>query len=217
MPNKWLGRFEVTFFYLCLFFQPVGIGAWLAFKVAAKWNSWTHIIKIQVKDTKIGIDELEYLGLRNKLATAVAQKFLIGTMGNILAAAVGMGLFCVMQYLPEQKEASQMDWMIPSVWFSVWSVIALIISTVWGIYGWHCKVKNEVDNKWIEKAGAALSEFLGSFLGWCCLYVLIVRFRVVPNIIGGFDIFLGTVAVVGITGYSYRIVEALAALSKRDS
>jgi len=100
-PTKWLGIFEITFFYACLFFQPAGIGAWLVFKVAAKWESWTNIVKVpdKIKSGEQELDEFEYLELRNKLATAVSQKFLIGTLGNILAAAVGFGLFCIIRYI----------------------------------------------------------------------------------------------------------------------
>jgi hypothetical protein len=49
-----------------------------------------------------GFDDFEYLVSRNKLATTVMQKFLIGTIGNILAAAIGMGLFCIIRYLSAQ-------------------------------------------------------------------------------------------------------------------
>lgn len=99
-PTRWLGRFEVTLFYICLFVKPEGIGAWLAFKVAVKWESWTNIIKMPRKIKEI--NDFEYLVFRNKLATTVMQKFLIGTIGNILAAAIGMGLFCIIRYLSAQ-------------------------------------------------------------------------------------------------------------------
>jgi len=97
-PNKWLGWSEIILFYICLFIsRPEGIGAWLVFKVAAKWESWTNIVKVpaDIKD----MDTFEYLELRNNLATVVLQKFLIGTIGNILAAMIGMGVFCVIGYL----------------------------------------------------------------------------------------------------------------------
>lgn len=98
-PNRWLGRFEVTFFYICLFSRPEGIGAWLVFKVAVKWESWANIVKIpnKIKSGEKEIDDLEFLELRNKLATVVSQKFMIGTLGNILAAIVGFGLFCIIR------------------------------------------------------------------------------------------------------------------------
>jgi hypothetical protein len=97
-PNKWLGFSEVTLFYFCLFIGKIeGIGAWLLFKVAAKWESWTNIVK--VPDKIKAVDDFEYLAFRNNLATVVLQKFLIGTIGNILAAFAGIGIFCIIKCL----------------------------------------------------------------------------------------------------------------------
>lgn len=101
-PNKFLGELEITLFYICfLLNKPEGIGAWLVFKVAVKWESWGNIVKVPRKIWSEGekIDDFLFLELRNKLATAVSQKFLIGTLGNIVAAAIGFGVFCIIRYL----------------------------------------------------------------------------------------------------------------------
>lgn len=209
--TRWLGRFEVTLFYICLFVKLEGIGVWLAFKVAAKWESWANIMKMpkKIKRGDRESDDFEYLIFRNGLATTVMQRFLIGTIGNILAAVVGMGLFCIIRYLPEQKEMNQMKWMIDTPW--VWLCLAILFSIFWGIYGCNNEIRKGKIKKGdrIEITGIFLSEFIGSLIGWACLYILIVRFRNPNVIVGSFDVFLGIVAVVGITGYSYKIVDAL--------
>jgi ABC-type multidrug transport system permease subunit len=75
--------------------KPEGIGAWLAFKVAAKWESWTNIVKFNEKlENK---DDFEYLKLRNNLATSVLQRFLIGTILNILIAFIGIVIFFIVR------------------------------------------------------------------------------------------------------------------------
>ncbi|MFA6072302.1 MAG: hypothetical protein WC810_27380, partial [Janthinobacterium sp.] len=61
---KDFGVMEITFFYICLFFnKPEGIGAWLVFKVAVKWESWTNIVKVPdtIKDGNKSINDFEYL------------------------------------------------------------------------------------------------------------------------------------------------------------
>lgn len=90
--------------------------------------------------------------------------------------------------------------------------IAFISSAFWGSYG--CEVekkkfwKKDWKGGWIEPLGIFLSEFLGSFAGWYCFYVLISRHQDKITF-GNFDIFLGTIAVIGITGYSHKLVEAI--------
>lgn len=106
--NAWLGAFEITFFYICILVnKPEGIGAWLVFKVAAKWESWTNIVNFPKKPRVLNkkknkfnvIDDFEYLRLRNDLATSVLQKFLIGTILNILIAFIGVTIFSVIRIL----------------------------------------------------------------------------------------------------------------------
>ena len=99
-PNRWLGVCEITFFYICLLIsRPEGIGVWLAFKVAGKWDSWVNIIKLpaEIKYKRKKSDEFEYLQLRNDVATSTLQRFFIGTIMNILIAFLGIGVFCVVR------------------------------------------------------------------------------------------------------------------------
>lgn len=97
-PTKILGFLEIIFFYLCLFFNTIeGIGIWLVFKVGTKWETWANVVKIpeEIDCTTAGIDNLKYLELRNKMGTVIMQKFLIGTLGNIISAVIGFVVFCL--------------------------------------------------------------------------------------------------------------------------
>ena len=101
--NAILGILEITIFYFSLIIhRPEGIVAWLSFKIVAKWETWTHIIelpdKIMDKDGN-EINPIKYLGARNRWATTVLQRFLIGTVGNIVAAFIGFGAFCIIRCL----------------------------------------------------------------------------------------------------------------------
>ena len=108
--------------------------------------------------------------------------------------------------------------------FFYWS-LAVIMSAGWGLYG--CNHTSNYDENGIlkdkknrktiraffmentiEAIGILFSEFAGSMAGWWCLYILASRYTKIPCSLGVFDVFLGTVAVVGISGYSYKIVNA---------
>jgi len=85
--GRWLGRLERIFsFLIFLFWIPEGILAWLAFKVASKWEVWQNIIK--VPEDKQTIDKLK-LSVRRAWGSRVLQSFLIGTLGNLLAGFFG--------------------------------------------------------------------------------------------------------------------------------
>ena len=100
-----------------------------------------------------------------------------------------------------------------------WFWLAIPLSVFWGIYG--CieeekRIERDIKEgnflkinkeKWIF-AGIFVSEFIGSFAGWICLGILVSRYRTGGITSGGFDVFLGTVAVIGISGYSYQIASA---------
>jgi len=94
------------------------------------------------------------------------------------------------------------------IWF-----IAFLSSLVWGIYGWVYweEEKKPKKKNLMERVADSLSEFMGSFAGWFCFYIVILRLQSFDKL-GSFDIFLGSIAVIGICGYSYRIIELL----KRD-
>jgi hypothetical protein len=122
--NSWLGAFEITLFYICLLInKPEGIGAWLVFKVAAKWESWTNIVKFPEKIE--GVDEFQYLELRNNLATSVLQRFLIGTILNILLAFIGVAIFSMIRIAIITEGLIQNFWLIAGIWI-IGPVIVLI-------------------------------------------------------------------------------------------
>ena len=120
--NAWLGALEATFFYICLLFnKPEGIGVWLVFKVAAKWESWTNIVKFPEKLE--GANDFEYLELRNNLATSVLQRFLIGTILNILIAFIGVAMFFMVRTTIITEGLMQKFWFIKAV--------GIIIVLIW--------------------------------------------------------------------------------------
>jgi hypothetical protein len=82
-----LGHLErLTFFVAFWFDAPAVVAAWLAFKVASKWNVWSNVIS--VPKTIPGIDELDYFIARRKWGSQVLMTFLIGTLFNVLAGFV---------------------------------------------------------------------------------------------------------------------------------
>jgi hypothetical protein len=88
-----LGFLERTVYFLAMM---VGvsqfIGAWLAFKVASKWQVWTTITKVDPV-----LDELN-LGTRRRWQSHVLQSFLIGSLLNILYAGLGILIAEVIAY-----------------------------------------------------------------------------------------------------------------------
>jgi hypothetical protein len=57
--------------------------------------------------------------------------------------------------------------------------------------------------------GYFVSEFIGSFIGWICLYVLSIHMTDIPRSIGMVDVFLVLGVFVGISGWAYRIFELI--------
>lgn len=85
--GNWLGWLERYGFFIALSVdQPKAIAMWLAFKVASKWDAWSSIVKVPEKLT--GADEREYLIFRRQWGEHRLMTFLIGTLINIIAAAV---------------------------------------------------------------------------------------------------------------------------------
>ena len=83
-----LGMLEITFFFLCILIgQPLAIGAWFAFKLGSKWQVWNHIVKIP---EELGSDDpIENLRFRLAWSAGIFQRFLIGTLYNVICAAFG--------------------------------------------------------------------------------------------------------------------------------
>jgi len=110
-----------------------------------------------------------------------------------------------------------MDLHINLIWFP-----AVVLSVIWGFYG--CKVAKKRfwekgwSGGWVEPFGIFFSEFIGSFAGWYCFYLLFPRLRNI-SALGNFDVFLGMIAVLGISGFSYKIVYSSRGsfLNKKDT
>lgn len=99
-----LGTMEVIFYYISIYFNQYPlIAAWLAFKVASKWNTWSTIAKIP--DHLQDVNGYDYLEAKNLVATITLQRWLLGNLSNILGAILSLflsywliKLFCLCQY-----------------------------------------------------------------------------------------------------------------------
>ena len=103
-----------------------------------------------------------------------------------------------------------MNYMIKTIFVSNWWLLpATVFSVFWGIYGWHYerkeyKLNYDKDDR-VFGMGAVVSEFVGSFAGWCCLHILAVYLSSSYVKFENGAIFLAISAVVGMAGYSYKI------------
>lgn len=87
--GKILGRLERLAFFGAFWIEStLFVGAWLAFKVASKWNAWSNVIS--VPKTISGIDEVDYLISRRRWGSQVLMTFLIGTLANIIIGFLGV-------------------------------------------------------------------------------------------------------------------------------
>lgn len=117
--GRWIGRAEVTFFYAALVAgAPQAIAVWLAFKVAAKWETWKNIVhwperlpgepeqpsgKNGEDDENLqpsaGGDEYDaalaasYVGARNLIGGWLHGRFVLGTILNIIWAFAVYALY----------------------------------------------------------------------------------------------------------------------------
>ncbi len=87
--GAWIGLFE-RIISLVAFWDVqhtiVIIGAWLAFKVAAKWEVWKNVV--QVPNTLEGVQDLKWYQARNALGSWLLVRFLVGTLVNVLIGAL---------------------------------------------------------------------------------------------------------------------------------
>lgn len=105
--EKWLeltsgndGGWLIGFIERLLFFSAfwntdllIIIGAWLAFKVATKWDSWSNVIAIP-KEIE-GINSIDYLIARRKWSSHLLVSFQVGTLSNLFfsyLAAIVIGI-----------------------------------------------------------------------------------------------------------------------------
>jgi hypothetical protein len=84
-----LGTLERMLFLATLWFKAyMLIGVWLAFKLGTKWQAWQQIIK-PPEEIDGRINKLDLLRARRNRGTWYAQRFLIGTIANIICAIAG--------------------------------------------------------------------------------------------------------------------------------
>jgi hypothetical protein len=89
--GKWIGFFERLLLLMCFLMSEYTIVAgWLAFKVAAKWEAWTNII--QVPNTIENIPQIIWYRAKKQFGSWVLSRFLLGTLVNILIAAMAAHL-----------------------------------------------------------------------------------------------------------------------------
>jgi len=106
---------------------------------------------------------------------------------------------------------------------------AVPISLFWGVYGIIAARREEKEEEKSKKSkenegkgdssgcmkdciflsclwefGFFISEFLGSLAGWICLYALLYRAMELKTALGIFDVFLGTAAIICITGFAHQ-------------
>ncbi len=94
--GRLFGVYEQIFFFGTLAVgQPGGIAVWLAFKVAAKWASWQHIMRLPeaLGEKSLGLSHA--IRSRNVWGSVILTRFLIGTLYNLLAAGVGFSVFAL--------------------------------------------------------------------------------------------------------------------------
>jgi hypothetical protein len=109
--GKWIGILE-RYFCLAVFWTGNGtlVAAWLAFKVASKWEVWKNIN--QVPSKLDGVADADWFGLRAVYGSWILTRFWIGTLGNILAGLIGA-------YFASHSDA---------LWVSLRGVISRVVS-----------------------------------------------------------------------------------------
>ncbi len=87
--NRWLGFMEATLAFVAFHTAAYElIAGWLAFKLTSKWQTSSTIIKYPPEIE--GLHPLTTLRARNLEGANTLQRWLIGTLGNILAGMIGL-------------------------------------------------------------------------------------------------------------------------------
>ena len=90
--GKYVGAIERLVFLSVYWLKEYTIvTAYLAFKVAVKWETWKNIVQVPTslsngKKQKKGDQPLSYLSARNAWGTRVMVRFIVGTFSNYIAA-----------------------------------------------------------------------------------------------------------------------------------
>ena len=80
--GSYLGHLERLLFFVAFWLEAyVLIVGWLAFKVAAKWAAWQHVVRIPESTDSVE-DNM-------RLSSHLLGRFLLGTLYNVFCAAVG--------------------------------------------------------------------------------------------------------------------------------
>jgi hypothetical protein len=89
---EWLGRVErlLSFGIFWLGAYEVLV-AWLAFKVASKWEAWSNVVKVPGQLPK-NVDETDYFRARSQLGSWLFTRFVLGTLLNVLIGLVGVAV-----------------------------------------------------------------------------------------------------------------------------
>jgi len=67
--------------------NPIFIGGWLVFKVAAKWENWAHVVRLpELKTLDLNSTEFEN---RARFGSWLHSRFVIGVLLNILVSIIG--------------------------------------------------------------------------------------------------------------------------------
>lgn len=86
--GEWIGFFERLLFFSAFSFDQLQIiAAWLAFKLAAKWEAWKNIV--QVPPSIDEIKPLAWYHVRRVLGSWLLSRFLLGTLMNIIVGGIG--------------------------------------------------------------------------------------------------------------------------------
>lgn len=89
--GKWIGFFEAYLYFVAFWANVLlVIPGWLVFKAAASWEMAKNVEKYP--EEVANIEPLEFLTVRRNWATRWIVGYLVGTMANILIAAIGFAL-----------------------------------------------------------------------------------------------------------------------------
>jgi len=89
--GRWIGHLERLVFVGALWTSnETLIAAWLAFKLASKWEVWRNVI--HVPDQLAPLSAVEWFATRSSFGSWMLSKFWLGTLANVLAAFVAIAV-----------------------------------------------------------------------------------------------------------------------------
>lgn len=84
-----IGTLERFFFFGAFWADaPSAIGAWLAFKVASKWQVWSTVVALP--DSLADAEQLDYVIARRRWSSNLLVTFLVGTLANVMIGFLGV-------------------------------------------------------------------------------------------------------------------------------